>query len=527
MKKNLLALLLAALMLLSVIPASAESLLPWTGDTITYHYVCPDLITENPETEVYKAFKEDIGNIELTLEVIPWGDYGTKLNLYKNSGDIPDLTAMSGSLLVNRETYGDDYWLNLTPYLECMPNWSFYLEDMSHLAVLKDEEGGIYGVTGIGEYDWATETWFYNKTALTALGYNEPPKTMDEMYEMMLAYKAANPDNYAFITYAWGFWQWQNTWSQIGGWEKGDFFYNEEKQSWDSSILNDESGYKATIELMSKLYADGLIPQDFDAIPEQTVHAAVVEGNWLFGFFYNTSVESEFFMNTEMPYELGHFVTPALTEGAQQYGRVTTRFNNTPDNSLQASAKIANPEVAASLMDYTLSKEGNTLYEWGIEGVSYEVDENGNKHFLEDYATNKEKRDALGIQGLHLLRYNKVQDMVATFEATKGVGKSAVAELLNAFGDGTLIPQNFDTMNTPILSVEAADEVALNKTPTLTYLDEQKIRFVTGERSMDEWDAFKEEYKTYGDIQKIIDLYNAGEPNPINQERRYPELTID
>ena len=526
MKKNLLALLLAALMLLSVIPASAESLLPWTGDTITYHFMCPDLITENPETEVYKAFKEDLGNVELNLEIIAWSDYGTKLNLYKNSGDVADL-AWNGDFLENRATYGDQYWLNLTPYLENMPYWSHYLETMPAMAALKDEKGDIYGVAQVTEYDWATETWFYNKTALTALGYNEPPKTMDEMYEMMLAYKAANPDNYAFITYAWGFWQWQNTWSQIGGWEKGDFFYNEEKQSWDSSILNDESGYKATIELMSKLYADGLIPQDFDAIPEQTVHAAVVEGNWLFGFFYNTSVESEFFMNTEMPYELGHFVTPALTEGAQQYGRVTTRFNNRPTNGYQAAAGVEHPEVMASLMDYTLSPEANALYTWGIKGVSYEVDENGKKYFLEDYATNTDKRNALGINGLHLLRYNQVTDQFASMETMLSVSKSALVELINAFGDGTLKPQNFDTMNTPILSVEDNDLIAQNKTPTATYLDEQKIKFVTGERPMDEWDAFKEEYKTYGDIQLIIDLYNAGEPNPIDQERRYPELTID
>jgi len=239
------------------------------------------------------------------------------------------------------------------------------------------------------------------------------------------------------------------------------------------------------------------------------------------------AVEDEFFKGTEMPYELGHFITPALTEGAQQYGRITTRFNNTPTGAYQAGKDVQNPEVMASLMDYTLSPEGNALYTWGIEGVSYEVDDKGNKRFLEDYATNKEKREALGINGLHLLRLNQVTDMYANFMTTSGVGKSAVVELINAFEDGTLKPCNFDTMNSPTLTMENADLKSQNQTPTVTYLDEQKIKFITGERPMDEWDEFKEEYKTYGDIELIIELMNGGQQNPIDQERRYMELSID
>ena len=54
MKKNLVALLVAALMLLSVVPAMAEisPILPYEGEAIEYHCVGADLITEKPETQV-------------------------------------------------------------------------------------------------------------------------------------------------------------------------------------------------------------------------------------------------------------------------------------------------------------------------------------------------------------------------------------------------------------------------------------------------------------------------------------------
>ena len=127
MKKTLVALLLAVAMLLSVVPAMADisPALPYEGDTITYHCVSADMLTEQTETQCYQEYLKMIGNVNLEWELVPSSDIGTKNNLYFNSGDIPDLMWTSGNATVVQQ-YGDmEYWLNLNDYMDYMPNFKW------------------------------------------------------------------------------------------------------------------------------------------------------------------------------------------------------------------------------------------------------------------------------------------------------------------------------------------------------------------------------------------------------------------
>lgn len=59
------------------------------------------------------------------------------------------------------------------------------------------------------------------------------------------------------------------------------------------------------------------------------------------------------------------------------------------------------------------------------------------------------------------------------------------------------------------LSTDENEEYANIITAVDTYVDEQRAKFITGDRSLDEWDAFIEEVQGMGDIQKALDIKNS------------------
>ena len=513
MKKTLVALLLAIAMLLSMSAMAVVSpALPYEGDAIVYHCFGADLVPENKENAVYGEFQKLIGNVELDWEVVPISDIDTKNKVYLNSGEIPDLMWTRGNTSVI-QTYGDmNYWLDLSPYMdEYMVNYKWWFENKLHMKPLIGENGEIYCVVDVDPYDYMSETWFYNKTALDALGYTEPPKTWDEMYEMMIAYRDANPDGIAMWPSATNLGGYMYYLSQLGGWETDEWYFNEETEQWDNAIVNGDSGYKDLVALMNNLYTEGLIHSEFDALSKDTRNQRVLDGLWLFGCYYHATPETEIFANgNDMQYELGTFTTPALKEGDPRYGIITVSSNSLGGWAYFAAAEVEKPEVMASLMDLCISEELTNLINWGIKGISYDVDENGKEYFLDDYATNKEKQDELGFATLHLGRMVHNSSWFVSFakNASKApVGNIAQDLLCDDFRNGELTHM-LSSRSTPTFTTEENDTLAISKTPMNTYLNENVILFVTGDRPMDEWDAFVEEYKSMGNLEEVLSIYN-------------------
>ena len=536
MKKSLLALLLAVAMLLSVVPAMADisAALPYEGDPIEYHCFGADLITEETGTQVYAEYLKMIGNVTLNWELVPIGDVATKNNLYLNSGDIPDLMWTSGNLSVI-QNYGDmEYWLDLSQYMdEYMPNFQWWFENKLHFQSLIGENGEIYCVADVDEYDYVCETFFYNKTALDALGYTEPPKTWAEMRQMMIDYKAANPDCTPFITNAWGLGRYTGVFSYLGNWQSGEWYFNEETQLWDNAVVNPDSGYKELLDVMYDLHSNGLIHPAFDTLTDDQVSQILNDGNWLFTFQYSGGFVKEKFGeapaldNSLLPFEMGTFTTPALEEGAQRWGMITVSSNSLGGWGYFAGADVEHPEVMAGLMDLTISSELTNLGSWGIKGISYDVDADGNNYYLDDYATNVEKQKELGMFGhtgtCHLGRMTHNSAWMADFAKNQSkVDKDAIDLLTDELRTGILKPM-MSSRKAPTFTTEEGDTIALSKTPMNTYLNENYINFVTGVRPLDEWDAFVEEYKAMGNLEEVLNIYNNAKQNLQDTSTSIPE----
>jgi putative aldouronate transport system substrate-binding protein len=76
------------------------------------------------------------------------------------------------------------------------------------------------------------------------------------------------------------------------------------------------------------------------------------------------------------------------------------------------------------------------------------------------------------------------------------------------------------------MSADANDEISKIMTPINTYISEQELKFISGQRPMSEWNDYIAQIGKMGDIQKVIGYYNSGRQYPMG-DRTYPTLPPD
>ncbi len=514
--KKLVSMLVLMAMLLSC-TAMAETLLPYTGDEVVYEGYAADLgITEDRNSPVYKAWKEKLGNVSINWSTGPWADFDTKTSLFLNTGDLPDIVWLrnSSSVIAN---YGDlGYFLNFMDYLDYMPNLKNYLDTYPQIARMVTDDGKLYCLNDIDPYDCVDESYFVNMTALKELG-KEVPTTWDEMLDCMRAYKEANPTGAPFITYGWGLSYYESCLGAINN-AKTDFYYDGEK--WTHPLLTEESGFRDLVDMMHTMYSEGLLNPEFSTMSDEQAYQYVVDGNWLFGFWYLHAIDVEIFVGTDVPYEYDTFMTPARNEGDPRYSVITVPYDNVPNWGYFVNADVENPELICSYLDEVISPEGSELYNWGVAGLTYEKDEDGHHHFIGEYVDSDEARKEAGIHNFMDVRYIQLKDREADYAGKNERDRGFYDKLIAALIDGEMVGIRA-LRGTPNFTAEQSETVARSTTPMKTYIDENIMYFIDGTRDMSEWDSFVEETLALGDMDEVLATYEAADQVIYSTERRY------
>lgn len=516
MKKLCSLLLVLALVLVSAL-ALADSLLPYSGDPVSYKGYAADVgITESRDSLVYKAYKEMTGDVTIDWSTAPWDDFDTTTAMYLNTGDLPDIVWLRNPSSVV-SNYGDmGYFLNYMDYLDYMPNLTKCLDEYPQFKRLMTEDGKLFCVLDVEPYDSLQETFYVNKTELDALGL-EVPTTWDEMLAAMRAFKEAKPEGTPFISYGWGLSYYQYALGCINNAKTG-LYYDGEK--WTHALLEETSGYRDLTDIMHTMYSEGLLHPEFSTMSDDQAYQIVTDGDWLFSFFYTTCIANEIFVGNPIPYEVEPMLTPAFKEGDPAYEMITVTYDATPGWGYFVNADVQNPELICSLVDNIISPEASLLFNWGIKGETYDDDENGNHHFIGEYAESTDTRKAAGVGNFMDVRYIQYKMRDTDYAANGELAQKSYDLLVHALIDGTAQPI-VALRGTPSLSAEALETVARNTTPINTYIDENIILFIDGSRPMDEWDSFVEETKQYGDFDAVLEAYENGEQVEMSAERKY------
>ena len=188
--KRLLALLIAAIMLLAIMPTALADDEPVTL-TLFYESTRPI----NEYTELTHQYIKD--NLGIDINLIQGGDnWKQQLSLYITSGDIPDLMAF-----MDQPTFqgyaADGAFYDITDRVRNYDNIMNYLDSVvgytaDDMLARTTLDGRIYGIPGVtiarSYYSENIRTDWLEKLGL------EIPKTLDEFTEVMRAFTKNDPD---------------------------------------------------------------------------------------------------------------------------------------------------------------------------------------------------------------------------------------------------------------------------------------------------------------------------------------------
>jgi len=133
-----------------------------------------------------------------------------------------------------------------------------------------------------------------------------------------------------------------------------------------------EPGYKQFLGLFRQWYAEGLIDKNIATVDTKTMDGNIVTGRsgasiWNAGSGIGTwqSILKEKAVFAPAPY-------PVLNEGDRpKFGQRSLDYVGT--GGVAISATSPNAERAARMLDYGYGEEGHLLFNFGIEGTSYEM----------------------------------------------------------------------------------------------------------------------------------------------------------
>ena len=188
------------------------------------------------------------------------------------------------------------------------------------------------------------------------------------------------------------------------------------------------------------------------------------------------------------------------------------------------SVDTAQPEKVARLLDYAKYDEDLIrLVNWGIEGETYTVNEDGSFSYIDEIANAPSPAEPLAQYGLSTGCRSGIVLMPQMSDAVSAqTGLALVYEdgeygtdTIYEFGDrvnGDRAIAPYEQKGAPVVTFteDENDEISRIKTPIDTYVAESMAKFMVGEWKVEEqWDQFIDTIRSMGDIQSVVDLYNS------------------
>lgn len=264
--------------------------------------------------------------------------------------------------------------------------------------------------------------------------------------------------------------------------------------------------YKEYLELMHSWFKKGYIYKDFMANLTQNQKNALFANQEIGAFVQPVdlalsqakSVGQKSFPANYPRKEKGQLI-PFRTVSTETLPLILP--NQSMATVITTSSK--NPELAMQYLNYFYTQEGADLCNWGIEGKSYTVDENGQKHFT-DYVYHNPKIPMSDIQvmaKIHLTAKLSEPDVVCNPNV---IANQESLKLRKMYSDDS----NVD--NSRVLpSFQLASEASMDRDRIMrdinTYSEEMTLKFISGATPLSEFDTYYKQLYKMG-LQKAIDI---------------------
>ncbi|PAV31193.1 ABC transporter substrate-binding protein [Virgibacillus profundi] len=480
---------------------------PIVDEKLEMTLMAPDAgVAEWGEMPVLQEYAEKT-NIHFEYNLTPISDFGTKLNLAFASGDLPDIIFAAGSndfTSAMEMDYGKQGLLLPLEDLikEYAPNIQKVLEERPEIRKsITTPDGHIYALprvtSGNHEAVWYRQPLWYNGQWLDALGVEEPPKTTEEFYDLLVRFKTEDPNGNGEAD--------EIPLSDVNMNGSRQWLLNAfGMKVWDIEEVDGKvryapitENYKEYLTFMKKLYNEKLLDQEtFSQSNDQ--FAAKGQNNRLgvFNAYYSfqiTGETEEEAMNNPMYFPLKSSVSneplmplnPGMSRGS---------FSITKDNP--------SPEASIRWVDYLYSPEGHAYFDQGPEGLLWEWDENKEVRLdlpVPEKFDNREKWRSTITPAYGIL----LPELYGPIEGQKETDfykfiQSETAEKYEPYAE---IP--FPLI---YLESEEQDEINTIKVDLQSYVEQMEAKFITGVEPLSNWDGYVKTIESMG-IDRYVEIY--------------------
>lgn len=458
---------------------------------------------------------EDYTNVHIEWEISPYAGYDEIISTKLASGnDLPDILNTHSMDLAN-DAGANGLLVNLGDYWDtCFTNTQQYFDDMGmdYKSLITSGDGSCYGISGTVEPVEGHIMFLYNTQWMEKIGA-QIPKTLDEFTEVLNKMKAAgdlngNGENDEVIL----------TSASVDGLTSalGSAFGLEQYEGWDSFVADDQGtvtdeytsdNMKNYLTYINKLYKDGLVDKELTTMSSDIASEKIADGRVGIYAFY--SAYAVIYGNLapgaqEDPlgerYTLGYPLASEYNNNSAYF----VRRERTVEDTNVITSNCENPELAAKWLD-TLFADPTVIMTRtnGFEGEDWEYDENGEMQLIypEDGSAWDVKKKGCGQIAL---AYIQTKDLFLNSRRQYEWYIDEYAELRD-----TCNWVSPSVVKVTCYTDEEQDKLDMCKTDVISYWEEMRDKFLTGEASVDsDWDTYLSTIKTLG-MDTMTEVYQS------------------
>lgn len=452
-------------------------------------------------------------NVTFTRTDIPLADWDQKKALLIGSGEASELMPVTYPGQETQFVSGGAL-LPVSDYLEYMPNFSKKIEDwglQEEIENLRQDDGKYYILPGLREIPDVQYSVMINDDVWKKAGITEDPATWEEFGEDLKKVQDANPGlDHAFSD------RWTDTtitgallnvmgpnFGAAGGWGYNNAWYDADSGKY---VFNGTSdAYRELLTTVHGWVDSGVMDPEITQSDDQA-RQKFVSGK-------SAAVSS----NTQE-------ITAYRTAIADADKDITTRLLTIPggpagsnlaasrlSSGLMISADAAEQPHFKALLQYVdwqyYSDEGIEFAQWGVDGETYTKGSDGARTLNDDIGWNAINPDAPKMlntdfgysNGVFLLANGSSQELL------ESVMSDEVKEWTRAVLDAK---ETLPVAPTARLNEMELEQNALLDTQLKDAVQAATAAFITGQRSLDDWDAYAAEIEGLGATQ-FVDTMNT------------------
>lgn len=514
--------LVVLVLLFSTVALAAPEYLNETGFPIVNEPLTIEMLVgqaaNHPDFDdllVYQEY-EKLSGITIKWDMVPTNVLTEKRNLILTSGEYPDAFHSARFQAQDLMMYGEQgIFIPLNDLIDkYAPNIKrIFAEDPDLERGLTMPDGNIYSLPRIFDpaFTSVLAGWKFwiNQDFLDALGMDEP-ETLDELYVFLKGVKendlngngiddeiplGVRGDGVLFDILKGSF--------GLGNKGTAHQHVDLDPETNELRFIPTTEEYRALLEYVHKLYSEGLITQDIYTVSSAEVAARAQDG--VYGLMLTT--------NPITAYDQQQYIGLQTLEGP--FGHKL--YSNVKPSLVDVGAfvitdKNKHPEATMRWIDHFYGDDGAKLFFMGIEGITFEVMEDGSVEFTDLINNNPDGMSFTQAVSTYIPYRNGAYPSIvkeAFFKGSEGHPTSveAAAKFSADFPEVIWSPFSY--------TLEEMDIMSSIGTDIDTYVKEMRAKFMLGQVPLSEWDNYVRTIERMG-LDWYMETYQAAYDRYVN-----------